>query len=344
MVPIRNSPVTDASAWRADDMADHRRWMLTFSDEQLAEIDEQILRVRRLGRSLNETTVDDFPLRSLRENLAALRYGVLRAEGVRLVRGLPVDRYSDEEVGQFFWGLGAHLGTGVSQNAEGDRLGHVYDQGQAWTNPNVRGYQTSGRLPFHCDGSDVVGLLCLRKAKTGGLSSVVSAMTIYNQILAERPEYLGLLYAGYHYDRRGEQASGERSVSPKVPIFSYHDGALSCRYLRDYIVLGAFRLGMDLSQLELEMFDHFDTLANDPANRIEMDLQPGDIQLCNNYTTLHARTAYVDWPEPARRRHMLRLWLNMDDARPLAPDFLNRYGGAGADGRDGIAVKSAQPA
>lgn len=56
-----------------------------------------------------------------------------------------------------------------------------------------------------------------------------------------------------------------------------------------------------------------------------MHLQEGDIQLVINYTVLHSRTGYTDYPEPERKRRLMRFWVNSRTGRPLAPDFANKY-------------------
>jgi hypothetical protein len=128
-----------------------------------------------------------------------------------VLRGLPVRRYRDEDVGLIFWGFGRYMGAPLYQNPQGELLGHVYDHGRTYGNIDVRGYETNAYLPYHTDAGDVVGLLCLRRSLEGGLSSIVSSTTVHNEILARHPEYLGLLYNGYYYIRR-EAALTERGV------------------------------------------------------------------------------------------------------------------------------------
>ena len=53
-------------------------------------------------------------------------------------------------------------------------------------------------------------------------------------------------------------------------------------------------------------------IAASPELYFDMDLAPGDIQWLSNHTILHARTGYGDYPEPERKRHLLRLWLSLD--------------------------------
>jgi hypothetical protein len=171
--------------------------------------------------------------------------------------------------------------------------------------------------------------LCLRAAASGGLSSIVSAVTIHNEILKRRPDCLAPLYRGFHYIRR-EAALSESAVTPyRLPVFGARDGLLSVRLIRNQINAACAKTGIPLEPIEQAALDLFDQLAQDPDIHLDMDLQAGDIQFCNNYVVLHSRTSYVDFPQAERRRHMIRLWLTMDERRPLAAGFphQNGYGG-----------------
>ena len=207
----------------------------------------------------------------------------------------------------------------MRQNPKGDLLGKVQAVGDA-SDKNTRVYETNLYLPYHSDPSDVVGLMCVRKARQGGLSSLVSVAAIYNEILDKHRELLGLYYRPIHFAHLCEP---QPSLSP---IFSYHQGKLSCRYLRQYIELGADICKLPLSRVEIEALDVFDRVMADPALRLDMMLEPGDLQFANNYAVLHSRTEFEDHEDLALRRKMLRLWLKMPNARALAPEFPGRNG------------------
>jgi Taurine catabolism dioxygenase TauD, TfdA family len=244
---------------------------------------------------------------------------VLRGRGFAVLRGIPVERWGLAATEAFLVDLFGRFGSLVPQNAKGDLLAHVSDRGVDPTAPQARGYLTRSRLSFHSDpGGDVVGLLCVRKARQGGGSAIVSSMTIYNELLENHPEYLGLLYSGFVHDRRMEQRSGDSPVSPRIPIFSCHRGDLSCRYTRAYIASGQQKVGFPLGDVELAMFDFIDSVAADVRNHWSFELEPGDLLLCNSHTTLHSRTGYEDGDDPDRKRLMLRIWLAIPNARQLA--------------------------
>jgi hypothetical protein len=210
------------------------------------------------------------------------------------------------------------------------------DQGLSSKDPNVRIYQTRERQNYHTDSCDVVGLLCLQPARAGGLSSLVSTVTIFNELRRRRPDLAQVLFEPIETDRRGEVPPGEKPFF-RVPIFNWHAGLLTTIYHRPYIESARrFPEVPPLTALQVEALDWFDKLANDPALHFFMEFRAGDVQLVHNHTLLHDRTAFEDWPEPERRRHLLRLWLAPPQARALPPVFAQRFGSLQQGERGGI--------
>lgn len=326
--PIHADWVNHPSAWYGKDLRHDTSWLVQLSAEDRAEIAAAVKGVKARGLSLAQVGRSSFLLPKLGEKLERYLEEIRTGRGFVVVRGLNAADYADDDVGLIFWGLGAYLGTPVTQNPRGDLLGNVYDHGRRYGELDVRGYETNAHLPFHSDGCDLVGLLCLRKAKSGGLSSIVSSITLHNEILRQHPEYLAPLYSGFHYIRR-EAALTEAAVTPhRVPVFGAKDGYISCRLIRNQINAACVKTGVPLAPLVREALDFLDSLAHDRDIHLDMDLQVGDMQLCNNYTILHSRTGFEDYPEPERRRHMIRLWLTFRERRPLADGFAphNGYG------------------
>ena len=314
-------PVTTAKAWRGETLSRETSWIATLTPAEIADVDRALAAAKASGKPLEQIGRDDFPLTVMRTRLTQTLADIVDGRGFVVLRGLPVDRWSDEETGLVFWGLGRYLGSPLYQNPKGELLGHVYDHGRTYGNIDVRGYETNAYLPYHTDAGDMVGLLCLRRSLEGGLSSIVSSVTAHNEILANHPEYLGLLYNGFYYIRR-EAALTERGVSERpIPVFGARDGVVSCRYIRNQINAGAVKRGVPLTTLEQAALDYLDELTRRPDLRLDMDLQPGDIQFINNYTILHSRTGFVDGPEAHQKRHMLRLWLKFPASWPLSAEF-----------------------
>ena len=316
---ILKHPITSAAAWRGSEMAGDTSWLHHLSPEAIACIDQALAGLRAKGLAFPHFSRDDFPLPALADDLAAYADALENGRGFLVLRGLPVARYSEAEIQALYYGIGLNLGTPVRQNPRGDLLGSVMNVGDV-NDKKTRVYETNLYLPYHSDPSDVVGLLCLRQAKAGGLSSLVSVAAIYNEILAHHPEFLGLYYRPMYFAHLCED---QPSLSP---IFSYHQGKLSCRYLRQYLELGHEIRQQPLSRVEFEALDLFDAIMHAPKMRLDMMLQPGDLQFANNYAVLHSRTAFQDHDDPAAHRKMLRLWVKMPNARTLAPEFPGRNG------------------
>jgi hypothetical protein len=323
---MSQASVHDRSAWRGPDLADDPSWIYILSPSEIAELDAALRGFQARGLPFEAMTRALFPLPGFGATLARQLDEIAHGRGFVVVRGLPMERYTDDEVGLIFYGIGTHLGLPLKQNPMGDLLGHVFDQGRAYGQIDVRGYETNAHLPFHTDGCELVGLLCLRAAKAGGLSSLVSSTAVHAEIARTHPECLPPLYRGFHYIRR-EAALGDTPVTPqRIPVFGVKDGVVSCRIVANQIKAGAKKLGTPLDALEQRALDLVAELSYSERFRLDMDLLPGDMQLCNNYTVMHSRTEFEDWPEPDRRRHMLRLWLAMREARPLADGFPRQAG------------------
>jgi hypothetical protein len=337
--PIPQSPIAGPAAWIGADMArDPGAWLVELAPADIAELETATRHYLSLGRDVGEITAADFPLGPFADRLRALRRKLLHGVGVEVLRGLPVADYGREFAAAVFCGIGAHLGNARSQNASGHILGHVRDTGATSKDPNTRIYQTSERQSFHTDSADVVGLMCLQAAREGGRSLLVSAVTLFNRMLAERPDLVALLFDPIATDRRGEVPDGARPYM-EIPPLSWHEGLLTVFYQRQYIDSAQrFEGAMRLTPAHVEALDLFDALANDPELHFAMDLAPGDMQFVYNHTQLHDRTAFVDWPEPARRRHLLRLWLSIPGDRPLPECFRQRYGSIEIGNRGGIVV------
>jgi hypothetical protein len=331
MEPVLNSVVftermTGSSAWTSSDFTGEDDWTVHLTRADLAELDAVLGAIRSGRRDMAELTRTDFPLPGLGPRLEEFVHELEHGRGFGVIRGLPIERYSLAEAKLLYWGIGCHLGDAVGQNASGDLMVHVTDHGRGdLSAATTRGYQTRSALPFHTDSADIVGLLCLSNAGSGGMSTLSSSMTVHNHFLEHHRELLGILYAGFLYDRRGEEGPGEPPVYRNA-VYGWFDERLSCRYyLPTFIESAQAKTGLRLSAVERLTLATFETVAGRPGHRIDMALQPGDIQLLNNNVVLHGRTAYEDGH--GRKRDLLRLWLNTRQARRLPEEFAKfRFG------------------
>jgi len=331
-LPSLPPEVSDSSAWYGTDLAKRNDWIEQFSEVEISEIEEAVLRWE-----------ESVLLPTLAPWLHGLLDGVLNGRGFVLIKGLPIERWTRRQAAIAFLVIGAQLGNLRMQNAEGHLLGHVRDLGRSSDDPNTRIYQTRERQTFHTDSCDVVGLMCLQTAKSGGLSSLVSSTTIFNEMRRRRPDLLNVLLQPIETDRRGEVPEGGKPYF-SIPVFNYHDGLVSTIYQRQYIESARRFPGVaPLTSLQIEALNLFDELANDPRLNLMMELQPGDIQLVHNHTILHDRTAFEDYAEPERKRHLLRLWIAPPGARPLPEVYAERFGSTTPGDRGGVVVPGSKP-
>ena len=257
-------------------------------------------------------TVRDFPLPTLSAELGRWRAELQAGRGFQLISGVPVERWCREEAELCFWCLGLHMGRPGAQNPQGDLLGHVMDTGDDVEDPYVRLYRTSANIAYHCDAADVVGLLCLRKAKRGGASRIVSSVSVYNELLKRRADLAERLYEPFLLDARNEDATGALRYLPVVPC-RFAGGRLRTFYHSDYFRSVVRHADVpELTDEERTFLDLYQEIASSAELYLEMDLEPGDIQWISNHTILHARTAYEDHAEVERKRHLLRLWLSIE--------------------------------
>jgi len=335
--------ITDSGVWIGSEIQHDDAWIYRVDPAAAKEIEAALAHVKRLGAKI-PFTADAFPLPRFSATLDRILEEVENGRGFTLVRGIPRDRYTDEECELIYWGLGVHLGTPVSQNARGHLLGHVRDEGRIQADPNARAYQTNERMDFHTDmlPVDVLGLFCLRTAKSGGASKLVSALTLHNVLRDERPDLLKALYGTFHVDWRGEEPAGEKPWFT-LPMFSERDGRVTTRINSLPYYDSAARHGEQYrpTAIQREALEKVQEIANRPELMLSMDFQAGDIQLINNQILLHAREGYEDYPEPGRERHLLRMWIAVDDdrRRPLSDALTARYEWVR---RGGIPVKAAK--
>lgn len=325
--------IDHSSAWRAGEAAAWYRDAFTLEQRHLDALEQALDGVHRKGLGLDDITAESFPLGAIADDIAGLYDQVMNGRGIAFLRGLPVERYSEDDIGLIFFGIGAHLGTARSQSVLGDRLGHVIDVGGK--DRRERAYRNSVELTPHTDACDIIAMLCLRPAASGGVSGYCSTHAIYNEIVANHPGHLESLYRGWPFHRFGEEGPGESPVTPyNVPVFAWRDDVLSCRHLRAYAEMAAKETGNPMTAADVAALDCVDELACREDLLFETLLGPGEATFINNYTVLHTRTGFDDADDPALRRHFLRLWLAVDEPRPM-PAEIRSYAGRGITAQEG---------
>lgn len=314
MNTIPNVPLTDRTVWTRDDILARDDWRYVLSVAEIDDVDRALAHARGTGKDLVALTRDDFPLPVLTPAIAGWMKTIQRGAGFQNVAGLPAERYSVEELGWIHYGIGLHLGTTASQNAAGDLLGHVRDVGANANDRGVRLYKTNVELGFHSDGADIAALLCVRPSKFGGSNRLASCGALYNEFARRRPDLVEVLYRPFPFDRNNEQGEGEPPFF-ELPVCSNHDGNFRMFYIGWYIRHSQRHPEAPrLSAEQVQALDLIDEIASEPDFHFEFRMEPGEINYLKNSAALHMRTAFEDFEEPERKRHLLRLWLNAHGA------------------------------
>lgn len=327
MTEILRTPVTHLCAWRGCDLASDRSWVVELSASQAAELERAAISALSKGAPTTGLLREDFVFHECDAVFEGVRKRVVEGQGFVLVRGLPVQGRSREVAAAMYWGLGTRLGRAVTQNLQGDLIAEIRDRGFDVNNLDVKPSQTNAEQRPHTDPADVVGLLCINGAQSGGLSRIASTMAIYNAVLKEHPEYLDWLYRGFHHNLRGDASeAAPYGCTPKpIPVYRYYKGALSCVFNASTIKEAQRRMGALVPDAEMRAIDYMVELARSDTYRLDMAFAPGDLQILNNYTVMHWRTEFKDWPEPERKRLLLRLWLKAENLRPVDPEMAEGY-------------------
>jgi len=317
-VPMQK--LVDPAGWTAAELAANDDWIYEMSDAEIDELRRAVAEVQRRGLDILDITREDFPLPRFDAGLRMLYDELLQGRGFFLLRGLPIAEFDKTQAGIAFWGIGTRFGRALSQNPKGHMLGHVKDFGGDYSDPMVRGYQTAAEMSFHSDQCDYVALLCIRPAKSGGASRISSTVTLYNEMLRTAPELVRELVSEFYLTKHGEVRPGEKPYY-KMPLFSFQDGYFTARGAGAHIRKAQGLPGVPaFTETQLAALDAYQAIAK--RIYFDMDFRPGDIQILHNHVTLHTRTAFEDWPEPEKKRHLMRLWLAEDaGGRPVVPGY-----------------------
>lgn len=336
-IPVR---IDGKQAWKGAEMRHRSEWLHHLTDSDVSEILDAVEHFRASGLALDQISPKTFSVPGLAAKLNVILDELLNGRGFVVIRGMPVQKLGKDGSAIAYLGLGSHLGSFRSQNAKGHLLGHVRDIGGDITKPTTRYYQTNKELEYHTDSCDIVGLLCLSTAKSGGESRIVSSVSIYNRLMETRPDLAEQLFHAFPTDRRGEIPPG---MLPwfEVPVFNWYEGHLTTIYSGQYIRSAQqnYPQARRLTELEHQALDEFDRLTNDPELSMQMEFRVGDMQFLHNHQILHSRTDFEDWEDASKKRHLYRLWLAPKGARPLPPSFAARYGQLTPGDRGGIIVK-----
>lgn len=315
-------PIADSTVWARADYGEDRAWTRPLPDAAIDDIDKALPRLREMGLPPQAIRRDHFPLPNAAGFLKDVDDAIERGPGFALLTGFPTDRYPESDVKLAYAGLMSHFGHIAIQNRIGEHVVDVSDKGRG-LGPQARGHYGNKELPFHADGANAVSLLCLKTAPVGGRSLLVSGATIYNAVVAERPDLLPVLERGFHHHRRDEREADDPTFTPwRTPVFADYDGRFHIVYVRpsiDYCIAE----GVEITAAERDALDFVDSVIARQENQVSMALEPGDIQILNNFLVLHSRTAFED--APGHGRHLVRLWLDNPESLRNGPGKMDWY-------------------
>ena len=315
-------------AWYAADVEHDTTWIQRLSAAEVADFKRALDVARDRAKPLLDMTADDFPLQG--PGKAALDRAIATTQGrwgMCLVKGFPVDDWTEADVQLAYWSMGLHMGAARTQNRASQVITDVRNAGASYKVKGGRGYNTNAGLDFHMDSCDVVALLCRRTAKTGGTSKVVSSIALREEIQRQRPYFIPVLEQAFYHSYQGTQDPSQPPYY-RCPIFGSDHRVIAVRTNRNNTMAAQtdFEEVPRLTAEQIEALDLIDTLLPDPRLCYSMSLERGDMQLLNSYVTLHSRTPFEDYDEPDLKRHLLRLWLAIPSSQQLPPDWEEYYG------------------
>jgi alpha-ketoglutarate-dependent taurine dioxygenase len=319
---IEMTPISGASAWFGREVGpDH--YLVELSDACREQICRAVDEIRGYPLPTIVLRPDDFAMPACREQMARVRR--ILDHGVRfaIVDRLPLAEMDAGEATAIYWLLSSMVSRPVAQKLDGKLIYDVLDTGQeALPGSGVRPDKTNIEIRFHNDNAyngtppDYVGLLCLRQAMSGGHSRVLSFHSAYNALLAEHPSCLPRLYQPFWFDRQREFHPGESPVFA-APVFE-NSGELKARFSVHQINSGYTMRGEPVDPEGRAALDAMLEIFEEDQLPVDFDLEPGQIQFVDNRALGHSRTAFIDYPEPDRKRHLVRLWMR-DHGRRAYP-------------------------
>jgi hypothetical protein len=312
MTPVYRQHIDHPAAWKSADIKGRDEFLRPLSGGELQGFDALLQKTAHLKP--HDVTRGDFDHPAVNRLGVELKREIMEGRGMLILTGISRDQYSDEQMERIYFGLGTHLGVAAEQSANGDKLGYVREEE---VDPVSRGYRSSAELHMHTDSYEMVGLMCVQKAVSGGLSGMVSTLAIHNEIFRTRPDLLEPLYRGFYYAIPEVQFSAKPITDAMIPVFCNVEGKVSCNYASSFMRNAAKQLKQPLPPGLSEGLDYFDDIASRDDFALRFMLEPGEIMLWHNFLYLHSRTEFKN--SPTQKRLLLRLWMDVPDGRPVDP-------------------------
>ena len=315
-------PIDGASVWTRGDVRPEE-YRIDLSAACLDEIRRAADEIRAYPLPTVLRAASDFAMPMCRREMARVRDMLNIGRRFAIVDRLPMADMDAAEATAIYWLLSSMVSRPVAQKLDGTMIYDVLDTGQqALPGSGIRPDKTNIEIRFHNDNAynetppDYVGLLCLRRAQSGGHSRVISFHTVHNAVRERHPDWLERLYEPFWFDRQREFRPGESPIF-SAPVFenaAEPKARFSAHQIGGGYVLRGEPIDREGEAAIAAMLDIFD----EDDLSVDFDLEPGQIQFVDNRALGHSRTAFVDDPDPSRRRHLVRLWLR-DHGRRAYP-------------------------
>ena len=312
MTPVYRQIIDHPAAWKSSDVKGRQTFARPLGSEVLKGFDTLLQKTAHLPP--HDVIRSDFDHPAINQLGVELKGEIMEGRGMVILTGITRDKYSDEQMERLYYGLGTHLGVAAEQSSNGDKLGYVREED---VDPVSRGYRSSAELHMHTDSYEMVGLMCVQKAESGGFSGLVSTLAIHNEILRTRPDLLDPLYRGFYYAIPEVQFSAKPITDAMIPVFCNVDGKVSCNYASSFMRSAAQQMKQPLPPGLAEGLDVFDEIASREDFALRFMLKPGEIMLWHNFLYLHSRTEFKN--SPTQKRLLLRLWMDVPYGRPVDP-------------------------
>ena len=313
------------SAWEIEDLKSTDDWCFEIDESDGILLRDSIKSLFEQDRDLFSYSPNEFNFGSSWEHIEKAVAEAHHGKGISIVRGLPREDLSQDEFRLLSWAIGLKAGVARPQGLASQYISAVQDAGTDYRAANGRGYSSNAELDFHVDVADLTILTCYNKAKSGGQSIISSGVTAHNYLTKERPDLAEIAYQHFYFSRQEEQAPDEKPVY-SLPLLEVERGNLFCNWNRNRVQSAQNIEGVpELSKLQKETMDFLDEILTRPELMYTMYLEPGDMQIINNYRMFHSRTGYLDYENDLKKRCLYRLWLSPPDSIKLPESWKDFY-------------------
>ena len=299
-------------------------WELAIPAPCIAELRTALRKIQASPAAAETWRAGDFDLPACAALMAEARTRLEDGTGLVRFDRLPVEDCANvEEAKALYWLISSLLDAPQPQYFEQHMIYDLRFIGvHELDNEQAHRVKTDEIEP-HSDeslpdvGPRYVGLMCWRKAKTGGATRLFSFVEAYNRLLATNPAAADRLGQPYFWLPERKTPDG---VIYYHPVVTAHGDKLRFQFSKDYNWRGYEKWNEPFDDLGRSALDALsDCLVE---TMFEFVLEPGQFAIFHNDKVAHGRSFHTDWDEPDRKRHLLRLWLGQSGTAYPIPEQL----------------------